>query len=60
MSKNVLGNRTSTVFCENLKGKCYNIIELKIEQNFIKYDHMKEIKEYIERNQFIRKNALKE
>lgn len=60
MSKNALGWKTSVILCEMLKTKCYNLLALNISQNFIKYDHIKEIEDYIDRNVFMEKSHIRE
>ena len=60
MSKNSLGMKTTLVLCDFLKKKCYGLLELNIEQNFIKYDYLKEIKGYIDRNIYMDKNKIRE
>ena len=52
--------KTALTLCNSLKRKCFGLLELNIEQNFIKYDYLKEIKDYIDRNIFMDKSKVRE
>ena len=55
-----MGTLTSNRICESLKRSCYNILDLRLDQNFIKYDQLKEIDGYIDRNIYLMKIKIKE